>query len=110
MEYTDNPEFDDLLTKNVVFLNLVDGSAINTLLECFVRNTPVFVNRHPAAVEVLGEQYPMYYNRPSDVNVLLQQPQLIFNTHVYLKKQDKTPYKIETFLAGLNRILTPLTF
>ena len=109
MEYTDNPEFDDLLTKNVVFLNLVDGSAINTLLECFVRNTPVFVNRHPAAVEVLGEQYPMYYNRPSDVNTLLQQPQLIFNTHVYLKKQDKTPYKIETFLAGLNHVLTPLT-
>lgn len=109
MEYTDNPVFDDLLTKNVVFLNLVDGSAINTLLECFVRNTPVFVNRHPAAVEVLGEQYPMYYNRPSDINILLQQPQLIFNTHVYLKKQDKTPYKIETFLAGLNHILTPFT-
>ena len=106
-DYMDNASYDELLTKNVVFLNLVDGSAVNTLLECLVRHTPVFVNRHPAVVEVLGESYPMYFHDPSEVHTMLSQhPQLIYNTHLYLKKLDKTPYKIETFLATLNAIIT----
>jgi len=106
-DYVDNASYDELLTKNVVFLNLVDGSAVNTLLECLVRHTPVFVNRHPAVVEVLGESYPMYFRDPSEVHTMLSQhPQLIYNTHLYLKKLDKTPYKIETFLATLNAIIT----
>jgi len=106
-DYVDNASYDELLTKNVVFLNLVDGSAVNTLLECLVRHTPVFVNRHPAVVEVLGESYPMYFRDPSEVHTMLSQhPQLIYNTHLYLKKLDKTPYKIETFLATLNAIVT----
>ncbi|KAJ3223130.1 hypothetical protein HDU81_009390 [Chytriomyces hyalinus] len=57
----DNGEYDKLLSENIVFLKLMDASAVNTVIECIVRNTPVLVNRHPAVVEMLGTEYPFYY-------------------------------------------------
>ncbi|KAI8821251.1 hypothetical protein BJ741DRAFT_672688 [Chytriomyces cf. hyalinus JEL632] len=59
----DNDEYDKLLSENIVFLKLVDASAVNTVIECIVRNTPVLVNRHPAVVEMLGTEYPFYYQK-----------------------------------------------
>ena len=112
LEYVDNHMYDILLTKNIVFLNLVDGSAINTLLECVIRNTPVIVNRHPAVVEVLGDDYPLYYIIPEgstqpfpSVHDLLNRPGAILEAHQYLTKIDKTPFMIETFTQDLMEIL-----
>ena len=112
LEYVDNHMYDILLTNNIVFLNLVDGSAINTLLECVIRNTPVIVNRHPAVVEVLGDDYPLYYMVPvgatqpfPSVHDLLNRPNAILEAHQYLTKIDKTPFMIETFTRDLMKIL-----
>ena len=103
-EFLNNTEYDELLTRNIVFIHLVDGSAINTLLECFVRNTPILVNRHPAVVEVLGESYPLYYDDPETVHELLASPTAIYDAHVYLTQQDKTPYSMDAFMTQLNKI------
>lgn len=62
-----NDDYDDLLSKNVVFLSLVDGAAINTLNECIVRNTPIIINPIPSVVELLGINYPLYYNNLDDI-------------------------------------------
>uniref|UniRef100_A0A6C0ICC1 Polysaccharide pyruvyl transferase domain-containing protein n=1 Tax=viral metagenome TaxID=1070528 RepID=A0A6C0ICC1_9ZZZZ len=112
LEYVDNHMYDSLLTKNIVFLNLVDGSAINTLLECVIRNTPIIVNRHPAVVEVLGNDYPFYYIIPEgctqpfpSVHDLLNRPGAILEAHQYLTNIDKTPFMIETFTRDLMKIL-----
>jgi len=35
--YKSNEEYDELLSKNIVFLNLVDASAVNTIIECIAR-------------------------------------------------------------------------
>ena len=61
IEHVDNKNYDLLLSENIVFVNLVDASAVNTIIECIVRNTPIIVNKIPAVVEMLGENYPMYY-------------------------------------------------
>ena len=45
-------DYDALLTRNIVFLKLVDCSAVNTVIECIERNTVIIVNRHPALEEV----------------------------------------------------------
>jgi hypothetical protein len=112
LEYVDNHMYDTLLTKNIVFLNLVDGSAINTLLECVMRNTPIIVNRHPAVVEVLGNDYPLYYIIPEgatlpfpSVHDLLNRPNSVLEAHQYLTKIDKTPFMIETFIKDFMEIL-----
>jgi len=101
IEVLDNKTYDDLLTKNLVFLNLVDGSAINTVLECFVRNTPIIINRHPAVVEILGENYPLYYKNYYEVSRLLENTDIIKSAHFYMKMMDKTPYTIENFIQSL---------
>ena len=105
IDAVDNKAYDELLTNNVVFLNLVDGSAINTLIECVVRNTPVFVNLHPAVVEVLGGDYPLYYENPSDINKLLENPVCLKNAHEHMKSLDKTPYQIDEFNQSLKNLL-----
>jgi hypothetical protein len=103
-EAVDNNTYDELLTNNLVFLNLVDGSAINTLIECVVRNTPIFINRHPAVVEVLGPHYPLYYTNPSDINVLLENPMCIRHAHEHLMRIRNTPYHIDEFIKNIKSL------
>ncbi|MFN8643026.1 MAG: hypothetical protein U0802_15745 [Candidatus Binatia bacterium] len=53
--------YDRLLSENV-FLDLLDASANNSVIECLARDTPLLVNRHPAVVEYLGPDYPLYFD------------------------------------------------
>jgi len=115
----DDEHYDELLSQNIVFLNLVDASAVNTVLECIVRNTPLIINKHPAIVELLGADYPLYYNHQplqnNDVNnyfamnkeieALLKNPQIIVDTHLFLKNMDKTKFNIEHFIKTFLTIL-----
>jgi hypothetical protein len=54
--------YDWLLSRSVVFLDLIDASANNSVIECLARNTPLLVNRHPAVIEYLGPDYPLYFD------------------------------------------------
>lgn len=57
-----NAQYDLLLSRNIVFIQLYDASANNTVIECIARGTPVLVNPLPAVREYLGEDYPLYYD------------------------------------------------
>ncbi len=57
-----NTEYDLLLSRNIVFIQLYDASANNTVIECIARGTPVLVNPLPAVREYLGQDYPLYYD------------------------------------------------
>ena len=62
IKYTNTfKEYDQLLEKNIVFIELIDASANNTILECIVRNTPIIVNKIEPVVEYLGDDYPLYF-------------------------------------------------
>ena len=61
VQHLPNEQYDALLSKNVVFIELYDASANNTVVECLVRATPLLVNPLPAVVEYLGSDYPLYY-------------------------------------------------
>lgn len=54
--------YDRLLSRSAVFLDLIDASANNAVIECLARDTPLLVNRHPAVVEYLGPDYPLYFD------------------------------------------------
>ena len=54
--------YDRLLSRSVVFLDLLDASANNSVIECLARDTPLLVNRHPAVIEYLGPEYPLYFD------------------------------------------------
>jgi hypothetical protein len=112
IDYLQNDQYDDILTKNVVFIYLVDASAVNTIIECIVRCTPIIVNKHPAVVELLGDKYPLYIsgNTAEQVSVsihkLLQNTDVIQQANSHLEKLNKKPFMIDTFVTDFRRWLT----
>jgi polysaccharide pyruvyl transferase WcaK-like protein len=101
--YLENDMYDDILSRYVVFLKLKDASAVNTLLECIARNTPVVVNRLPAVEEYLGINYPLYYNNIEEVPIILKNKRLIVRTSKYLSEMNKEDLKIEKFIEFLSK-------
>jgi polysaccharide pyruvyl transferase WcaK-like protein len=109
LEYVSNDDFDKLLSSNLVFIKLIDASAINTLIECIVRNTPIVINKIAPVVEMLGDKYPLYFIENSEVKNLLtiKNIELAYN---YLQKMDKTIFRIETFKKEFNKVLTKIIY
>lgn len=95
-----NDEYDLLLSQNIVFLNLIEVSACNTLIECIVRNTPIVINKIDGVVELLGDDYPLYYDNIDDINNILTFDNIL-KAHYYLKKLDKRKYDINYFMDDL---------
>jgi hypothetical protein len=104
MHYTNTfEEYDDLLSNNIVFIDLFDASANNTIIECIIRNTPVIVNKLVSVVEYLGEDYPLYFNDLQEIPILLTSKN-IFAAHLYLSRMDKSELSIEFFTKKIMNI------
>lgn len=107
-EHLDDNMYDELLSQNLVCITLIDASAINTLIECIVRNTPIIINKIPPVVELLGPKYPLYLtsnprdttNLMKDLEKLLNKGSNIRNAYLYIKKLDKTKFTIESFVKS----------
>ena len=78
-------EYDDILSKSVVFLDLIDASAVTTVVECIVRGTPILINRIPPVEEYLGADYPLYYSSREEAHRKLRDRERIIDTHRYLR-------------------------
>ena len=104
IEKLNNDEYDQLLSENIVFLDLVDCSAVNTVLEILVRNTPLIVNRHPAVEEILGESYPGFYENLSEAALLLSDINKITDMYNYLEKLDKKRYTLDHFVNEVQKL------
>lgn len=100
MKYTSIKDYDQLLACNIVMIHLFDASANNTVLECIIRNTPIIVNRLPAVIEYLGENYPLYFESLSQVSELLS-VEMLRAGHVYLQNLDKTKLNINNFVNDI---------
>lgn len=98
-------QYDDLLASCVVFVDLVDASAVNTLIECIVRNTPIMINPIEPVVEILGPHYPLYFSSYYEASKLLENTDAILAAHDFLKAMDKTRFKAQTFVDSLENIL-----
>jgi hypothetical protein len=97
-------EYDKLLEKNIVFIDLYDSAANNVVLECIIRNTPLIVNRTPGVVEYLGEDYPLYFNSLVEVDGLLNLDNLK-SGHEYLKNMNKEDITMEHFFDKFIKVL-----
>jgi hypothetical protein len=110
LDYQDNNEYDALLTQNVVFLHLVDASAVNTVIECIVRETPIVVNKHPAIVEMLGANYPLYFTSTTPQSICQEVEKILSSTYrirkanLHMKRLSKERYDISLFINQLTNI------
>ena len=111
--YLQNDDYDKLMTENIIFINLVDASAVNTVIECIVRSTPIVVNKHPAVVELLGDKYPLYFicdtndynSMNSQICKLLTNDVNIRKAHKYLKRLNIEKFKIDSFVKDFIKII-----
>ena len=105
IKYTkDFLEYDELLSENIVFIELWDGSANNAVLECIIRNTPIIINKIPPVVEYLGEDYPLYFENVDEVLELMSDTNVL-KAYNYLKNMDKSEFEIDYFINELHNIL-----
>jgi hypothetical protein len=95
-------EYDDLLSKNIVFIDLYDAGANNTVLECIARNTPIIVNRIQGVIEYLGKDYPLYFDNLTEVPSLINRYKEGYD---YLYKMDKSSLHIDSFMSQFTNIL-----
>lgn len=85
--YVSLRRYDQILSCSVVLTELFDASANNVVLECIASSTPLIVNRHPATVEYLGSDYPLFFDDIAEVPALLAEDRLI-DAHEYLTAID----------------------
>ena len=105
IKYTDTfEEYDNLLSENIVLVDLFDASANNTVLECIIRNTPILINKLPAVVEYLGLDYPLYFNNLNEIDNLLEEKNII-KSHEYLKNMDKSKFELNYFASKIINIM-----
>lgn len=100
LDFLPNEEYDQILSENLVYLDLYDSSANNGIIECIARGTPLFINRLPAVEEYLGESYPLYIENQNDLEQKIQNLELIRSAHLYLKTI-RYKVEIEYFLESL---------
>ena len=103
-----NSEYDNILKKNIVMLDLYNCSANNAIIECIVRNTPIFVNKKGGVVEYLGKDYPLYFNNLEELSSKLENIDLIMDAHFYLKSMDKQFLSFEYFTNQLKDIVNEI--
>ena len=106
--FLSNENYDELLSENIVLLDVFNSSANNTVLECIARNTPLITVKHPAIVEYLGEDYPLYFSNVEDLNNIINSndfDNMINKAYNYLKKMDKTIFTLQYFCESFDKIV-----
>lgn len=101
----DNREYDDLLSRSVVFNEYWDLSASNTIIEAIARGTPLVVNRLDATEEYLGSDYPLLYSDIDEVHALLADEGRVAAAAEYLAHLDKTWLDVERFAGQVGRFI-----
>lgn len=109
IENQDNNNYDRLLSNNIIFLDLIDAAAVNTIIECIVRNTPVLVNKIKGTVALLGENYPLFYETHEEIVKLLDVTK-ITEAHNYLRTLDKSKYTIDSFIETMKDVALKLNW
>ena len=96
-----NDDYDELLTRSIVFLDLRAAAANNAVIECIVRRTPVLVRNLPSTREYLGEDYPSFFDSLEEAAAKAADPDLVLQTHKYLVAKDISFLSGETFCREL---------
>jgi hypothetical protein len=114
LETMSDVEYDALLSSNIVFLRLHDAVAVNTILECIARNTPIIVNRLPAVEEYLGADYPGLYEDDgtdtwiSQASALVNSDTALQSMTDHLSAMDKSPFSLNAFVQQVQTTLSTM--
>lgn len=97
LNHKNNDDYDSMLSNNIIFLDLIDAAAVNTIIECIVRNTPILINKIPGTVDILGEDYPLFYDNVSSIPSILTSRNIKLSKK-YLKSIDSNRFSFDNFI------------
>lgn len=104
-----NQQYDKFLSENLCIVKFVGLSAANSILDCMEMKVPLALNRHPAAVEYLGPNYPLFFDSLAEAEFKATDPFTIFQAHLYLKNMDTNFIRFASFLQNfLEKVRNPL--
>jgi hypothetical protein len=93
-------EYEKIFKQSVIFADIIDCIANNTILECIKFNTPIILRRTKSAEEYLGIHYPLFFNDEDDLLLLHEDSfllDLIIQSHRYLKRMNKENITLDSF-------------
>lgn len=103
----DRREYEELLSRNAVFLNLSDASCVDVVHDCIAANAPVFVNRLPALEDTLGRDYPGFYDSMQHASELIRSLDTYTRAHTHLVRNvDKRELSLGRFVTRFYETLT----
>ena len=82
-------DYDEFILNSYIIIHQINSSANNALLECIVKNIPVFLNRLPAVEEYIGVEYPLFFTDINDLENKLKNVELIRKAYNYLVNNNK---------------------
>ncbi len=72
-----------------------------TVLRCLESSAPVLTNPVASVVELLGHEYPLYYNSYPEAEALLENTDRIIAAHEYLLKNSGSLLSLETAVSKI---------
>ncbi|MFG6604746.1 MULTISPECIES: hypothetical protein [unclassified Sulfitobacter] len=101
--FLDNQDYDDLICSSVLYLSLHETSANNAICECVQYSVPFVARRHPAIEEYAGEEYPLFVEDDTFLDISVDQ---VIEAHKYLEARNdlKKDLDISSFIDGIRVI------
>jgi len=103
LPYQSPGDYDRLLTNNLVFLDLYDTVVNNTVLECVVRRTPLVCNRLPSLEELLGSDYPLFFDDLEEAAAKAEDFGLIEKAHQHFAAIPQDAFSQQRFRNSVAR-------
>lgn len=111
IERVNDDAYLEILTSSIVFCNYIDCAASNTIVECISTNTPIILNKLPAIIEYLGEDYPLYIENLKKVDdCICITKQDIVKTNRYLIQLNKNDLHLNHFIDSIKNIIQTIPF
>jgi hypothetical protein len=108
LDYLEKDKYLKIMCNSIVFLDLYDVAACNTINECISLNVPIVIKKLPGSLEYLGENYPLYFDTLDEAESKIKDANLIIASHLYLKNMDKKKLSISHFLREFNFFINNL--
>lgn len=98
LEYVNLDDYRKIFEDNLIFLDVYLTTINNTFLEAVISNTPIILNRKQEYIDLIGGEYPLFFDDINDINSYIEDDNNILNAHNYLKNIDKKKFSIEYFV------------
>lgn len=106
LPFAEQEMFKEFKESEIFYLNYRALGNSSTLAELVASGTPFFINRSQETIELLGADYPLFYNDQSSFQITLNEEELLQAHHYLLELVRNRVITANTFTPAINKLLT----